>query len=195
MGDHVPIQEQDQVPHVPEQDQGQAQPNGEEPIREAQGQALDQDQDQSQPQVSSTSSHPSDQELEVVKRRVSPRLKHSQGQASSTSSKPSEEELTLKVQKAAAKLKHLQHLTDNIYGSINKGVTTRRRLANFCENYSFISSIEPMKVEEALEDSDWINAMHEEPHNFERNQVWTLVEKPDNNHNIIYQMGVSQQAR
>ena len=36
-----------------------------------------------------------------------------------------------------------------------------------------------MKVEEALEDLDWINAMHEELHNFERN------EKPDNNHNII----------
>ena len=42
-----------------------------------------------------------------------------------------------------------------------------------------------MKVEEALEDPNWINAMHEELHNFERNQVWTLVEKPDNNHNII----------
>ena len=42
-----------------------------------------------------------------------------------------------------------------------------------------------MKVEEALEDPDWINAMHEELHNFERNQVWTLIEKPDNNHNII----------
>ena len=36
-----------------------------------------------------------------------------------------------------------------------------------------------MKVEEALEDPDWINAMHEELQNFERNQVWTLVEKPD----------------
>ena len=42
-----------------------------------------------------------------------------------------------------------------------------------------------MKVEEALEDLDWINAMHEELHKFERNQVWTLVEKPDNNHNMI----------
>ena len=42
-----------------------------------------------------------------------------------------------------------------------------------------------MKVEEALEDPDWINAMHEELHNFERNKVWTLVEKPYNNHNII----------
>ena len=58
-------------------------------------------------------------------------------------------------------------------------------LANFCEHYSFISSIEPMKVEEALEDLDWINAMHEELHNFERNQVWTLVEKPVEKHNVI----------
>ena len=185
MGNHEPIQEQDQVPHVPEQDQGQAQPNGEEPIREAQGQALDQDQDQSQPQVSSTSSHPSDQELEVVKRRVTPRLKHSQGQASSTSSKPSEEELTLKVQKAAAKLKHLQHLTDNIYGSINKGVTTRRRLANFCEHHSFVSCVEPLKVEDALDDPDWVNAMHEELNNFTRNKVWTLVKRPKEHHNVI----------
>ena len=36
-----------------------------------------------------------------------------------------------------------------------------------------------------MEDPDWINAMHEDLHKFERNQVWTLVEKPDNNHNII----------
>src|SRR3954465_11107208 len=42
-----------------------------------------------------------------------------------------------------------------------------------------------MKVEEALKDPDWINGMHEDLHNFERNQVRTLVEKPDNNHNII----------
>ena len=54
MGDHEPIQEQDQVPHIPEQDQGQAHSNGEEPIIEAQDQAQvhDQDQDQPQPQVS-----------------------------------------------------------------------------------------------------------------------------------------------
>ena len=53
-GDHEPIQEQDQVPHILEQDQGQAQSNGEEQIIEAQDQAQvhDQDQDQTQPQVS-----------------------------------------------------------------------------------------------------------------------------------------------
>ena len=50
---------------------------------------------------------------------------------------------------------------------------------------AYVSSIETMKVEEALEDPDWINAMHEELHNFERNQVWILVEKPYDNHNVI----------
>ena len=42
-----------------------------------------------------------------------------------------------------------------------------------------------MMVGVALVDPPWINAMHEELHNFEINQVWTLVEKPDNNHNVI----------
>ena len=30
-----------------------------------------------------------------------------------------------------------------------------------------------------------VDAMNEELQKFERNQVWTLVEKPDNNHNVI----------
>jgi len=34
------------------------------------------------------------------------------------------------------------HPVDNILGSITKGVTTRSRLATFCENYSFVSSLE-----------------------------------------------------
>lgn len=73
------------------------------------------------------------------------------------------------------------HPVDQILDDINSGRITRSKthLANFCEHYSFISSIEPMKVEEALEDVDWVNAMHEELHNFERNKVWTLVEKPE----------------
>ena len=59
------------------------------------------------------------------------------------------------------------HPIEQIYNDIQTGRITRSRtrLANFCEHYSFISSIEPMKVEEALEDPDWINAMHEELHN------------------------------
>ena len=47
-----------------------------------------------------------------------------------------------------------------------------------------MSSIEPKKIEEALMDVDWVNAMHEELNNFTRNQVCELVERPKG-HNVI----------
>jgi hypothetical protein len=133
-------------------------------------------------------------------RRVSRKLNHSQGQASSTRSKPNEEKLALKEQNVAAKLKYLQHLTKNICGSIKKGVTTRRLLAHFCEHHSFISCVEPLKVEDALDDPDWIDAMHEELNNFTRNKVWTLVERPKEHHNVtgtkrIFNMDKSLEKR
>jgi DNA repair protein RadC len=37
--------------------------------------------------------------------------------------------------------------------------------------------VEPVKVEKALKDEDWVMAMREELNNFKRNQVWTLVER------------------
>jgi hypothetical protein len=43
------------------------------------------------------------------------------------------------------------HPMDQILGDISKGVTTCSCLANFCEHYSFVSSIEPFRVEEALQ--------------------------------------------
>ena len=46
------------------------------------------------------------------------------------------------------------HPVDNILGNIIKGVTTRSRLATFCEHYSFVSSMEPLKVDEVLDDPD-----------------------------------------
>jgi hypothetical protein len=42
------------------------------------------------------------------------------------------------------------HPVDQIFGDISKGVTTHSRIANFFEHYSFVSSIEPFRVEEAL---------------------------------------------
>jgi hypothetical protein len=51
------------------------------------------------------------------------------------------------------------HPVDQILGDISKGVTTRSRLATFCEHYSFVFSIEPFRVEEALQDPDWVLAM------------------------------------
>jgi hypothetical protein len=72
---------------------------------------------------------------------------------------------------------------NSILGDIHKGVTTRTCVAHFCEHYSFVSSIEPYRVEDALRDSDWVLAMQEELNNFTRNEVWYLV--PRHNQNIV----------
>jgi cobalamin biosynthesis protein CobT len=73
------------------------------------------------------------------------------------------------------------HPVNSILGDIHKGVTTRSRVAHFCEHYSFVSSIEPYRVEDALRDSDWVLAMQEELTNFTRNKVWHLVPCPNQN--------------
>jgi hypothetical protein len=73
------------------------------------------------------------------------------------------------------------HPADNILGSLWKGVMTHSHLANFCQYFSFVFSIEPTKVAKALEDEDWVMTIQEELNNFERNQVWTLVERPNTN--------------
>jgi hypothetical protein len=57
-------------------------------------------------------------------------------------------------------------------------VTTKSRIANFCENYSFVSSFKHFNVEDALRDLDWVVAMQEELNNFKHNEVWSLVERP-----------------
>jgi hypothetical protein len=59
------------------------------------------------------------------------------------------------------------HPMDQILGYNSKGVTTRSRLAKFCEHYSFVSFIEPFRVEEL--------------NNFKRNEVWSLVPRPKQN--------------
>ena len=51
------------------------------------------------------------------------------------------------------------HPLDTIIGDISRGVQTRSRLTSFCEHFSFVSSIEPNKIDEALKDVDWVNAM------------------------------------
>jgi hypothetical protein len=63
------------------------------------------------------------------------------------------------------------HPLDSIIGDISRGVQTRSRLTSFYEYFSFVSSIEPKKIDETLKDVDWVNAMHEELNNFKRNQV------------------------
>jgi hypothetical protein len=73
------------------------------------------------------------------------------------------------------------HLVDNILDYIKKVVTTRSRVANCCEHYLFVSSLEPFMVEDALRDPNWVVAMQEELNNFKCNEVCSLVERSKQN--------------
>jgi hypothetical protein len=63
---------------------------------------------------------------------------------------------------------------------MNERVTRSSRSAHLTcfTNTLFVALFEPRDVGHALSDSSWINAMHEELENFERNKVWMLVDPP-----------------
>src|SRR4051812_27278590 len=82
-------------------------------------------------------------------------------------------------------LESRDHSLENVVGDVRRGMSTRAQLKRFSEHHAHISMIEPKKVWEALEDSDWLEAMHKELNNFERNKVWKLVEKPKDCRNAI----------
>jgi hypothetical protein len=64
------------------------------------------------------------------------------------------------------------HSVNNILSDIKKGVTTRSCVVNFCEHYSFVSSFEPSKVDDALRDPDLVLDMHEELNNAMKYGLW-----------------------
>jgi hypothetical protein len=66
----------------------------------------------------------------------------------------------------------------HIIANMNERVTWSSRSAHLScfTNMLFVSLFEPRDIRHALSDSSWVNVMHEELENFERNQVWTLVE-------------------
>jgi hypothetical protein len=47
---------------------------------------------------------------------------------------------------------------------------------SYFTNTLFVALFEPRDVGHDLSDLSWVNVMHDELENFERNQVWTLVE-------------------
>ncbi|KAG5561088.1 hypothetical protein RHGRI_004190 [Rhododendron griersonianum] len=69
---------------------------------------------------------------------------------------------------------------EQIIGDPSQGMMTRSSLRNVCNNLAFLSQVEPKSFVEAEKDESWILAMQEELNQFERNQVWTLVPKPEN---------------
>jgi hypothetical protein len=77
---------------------------------------------------------------------------------------------------------HIQkaHPPQQIIGNLNERVTRSLRPAHLSRftNTLFVALFEPRDIGHTLSDSSWVNIMHEKLENFERNQVWTLVEPP-----------------
>ena len=75
-------------------------------------------------------------------------VQYQPGSSTSPSTSTQEPVAPPRIHHAIAK----DHPVDQIMGDISKGVQTRSRVALFCENYSFVSSFEPICVDEALMD-------------------------------------------
>ncbi|GAU48012.1 hypothetical protein TSUD_188830 [Trifolium subterraneum] len=76
------------------------------------------------------------------------------------------------------------HPPDQIIGNTEDGVRTKKALQDVETNLGLISQIEPRSINEAIIDESWIEAMKEELHQFEKNEVWNLVPFPKD-HSII----------
>nr|GEY62477.1 retrovirus-related Pol polyprotein from transposon TNT 1-94 [Tanacetum cinerariifolium] len=88
----------------------------------------------------------------------------------------------------APQIQHTKdHPLEQVHGNPSKPVQTRRQLATYVEMCMFaltVSTAEPKNIKEAMADSAWINTMQEELHQFDRLQVWELVDKPYGKHII-----------
>ena len=85
----------------------------------------------------------------------------------------------------APRLVRQAHPPQHIIGNLNERTTRSKvnQISHFAHS-AFVASFEPRDVGHALSDPNWVNAMHEELENFERNRVWVLVEPPPNCHPI-----------
>jgi hypothetical protein len=73
----------------------------------------------------------------------------------------------------------VDHLASRIISNMNES-TTRSRVQNNSHftHGAFVATFEPKDIGHTLSDRNWVNLMHEELENFERNHVWELVDPP-----------------
>ena len=60
----------------------------------------------------------------------------------------------------------------------------RRGTVNHVTYHFYLAQFEPKKVEEALQDENWVDFIYQELHQFLRNDVWELVPRPNDTYVI-----------
>ena len=89
----------------------------------------------------------------------------------------------------------LNHPSRNIIGDLDDGIQLRKGptySANHVTYNCYLAQFEPKKLEEALKDENWVESIHQELHQFIRNDVWELVPRPKDTHNR-HQMDLQEQ--
>ncbi|KAK9073378.1 hypothetical protein SSX86_007702 [Deinandra increscens subsp. villosa] len=73
------------------------------------------------------------------------------------------------------------HQRENIIGDLSAPVLTRSKSidANICLHAAFLSQEVPTKINDALEDESWVEAMQEELFQINKQKVWELVDLPE----------------
>jgi hypothetical protein len=115
---------------------------------------------------------------------MSPNEPPSPPTASDTTSSTFEDEDTPADPPKRSWVKH-NHPPQQLLGTIDEGRRLRSRViqpnsevANQVSYNCYLAQTEPKKVDEALQDEGWVSTMHDELHQFTRNDVWTLVPRP-----------------
>ncbi|GJV06803.1 retrovirus-related pol polyprotein from transposon TNT 1-94 [Tanacetum coccineum] len=73
------------------------------------------------------------------------------------------------------------HPLEQVIGNPSQSIRTRRQLetdGEMCMLALTVSQTEPKNIREAMADSAWTEAMQEELHQFDRLDVWELVDRP-----------------
>ena len=79
------------------------------------------------------------------------------------------------------------HPESNIIGSLDEGLRPRKGnklLANRVTYHCYLTQFEPKSIEEALQDENWVESMHEKLNQFVRNDVWELAPRLEGVHVI-----------
>ena len=81
----------------------------------------------------------------------------------------------------------LNHPKSNIIGDLDESLCLRRGPSynvNHVTYHCYLAQFEPKKVEETLKYDNWVDSMHQELHQFVRNDVWELVPRTKDTHVI-----------
>jgi hypothetical protein len=73
----------------------------------------------------------------------------------------------------------VDHPASRIIDDINECTTGLRvRNNSHFAHAAFVATFEPKDIRHTLSNNNWVNSIHEELENFERNQVWEFVDPP-----------------